>query len=187
MSEPIPKVKRALDVDGVLANFYLAMCRRFGQEYVVTDRWGVPWLNERLPEVDGDFDFWDNLPNMNRPDAITFDFDYYITAIPAKYKDSRIAWLKHHGYPDKPVIIAFDKAKAMKSRDVKILIDDKYENVEKVHAAGMHAIHYVPDYLYPQPQQTHHPKLTVKHLSEVNEKILNIERELWLKEKKLWV
>jgi len=146
--------KVALDVDGVLANFYLAMCQRFGMEYVTIDRWGVPWLEKHLPEVDGDFTFWDNLPNMNRPDAITFDFDYYITAIPGKYKESRIKWLKHHGYPDKSVIIAFDKATAMKENGVGILIDDKYDNIEKVSYAGLKGIHFIPDYLNPQPQQT---------------------------------
>lgn len=183
MNELIPKVKRALDVDGVLANFYLAMCRKFGKEYVVINKWEVAWMDKHLPEIEEDSIFWNNLPNMNNPEAITFDFDYYITAIPTKHKDSRIAWLKRHGYPDKPVIIAFDKVAAMKERNVKILIDDRYENIEKVHAAGMHAIQYVPDFLCPQPQETHHSKFTVKHLSEVNEKILNIERELWLKEK----
>ncbi len=172
------KIKVALDVDGVLANFYLAMCKRFNKKYETIDRWGVTWLNERIDEIDDDFDFWDNLPNMNRPDAITFDFDYYITAIPEKYHDSRVKWLKHHGYPDKPVIVAFEKAEAMKENGVSILIDDKYENIEKVSYAGLKGIHFIPDYLYPKPQQTHNPKLTIKHLSEANDIIEELKKEI---------
>ena len=160
--------KKALDVDGVLANFYLAMCRRFNKPYVSIDKWGEPWLEERLPDVLDDYDFWDNLPNMNRPDAINFDFDYYITAIPIQFKDSRIKWLKKNGYPDKPVIVAFNKDEAMIRHGVDILIDDKYENIEKVTKAGLIGIHYVPDYLNPSQHQHHHPELTIKHLSEVN-------------------
>jgi len=175
------KIKVALDVDGVLANFYLAMCIAFDKPYVTIDRWGVPWLDKKLPEVDEVMAFWDTLPNMNNPKAITFDFDYYITAIPAKYHDSRVKWLKQHGYPDKPVIIAFDKAEAMKENGVEILIDDKFENIEKVSFAGLHAIHYVPDYLYPNPQQTHTPKLTIKHLSEAKDIIEKLKEEIEMK------
>ena len=178
------KIKVALDVDGVLANFYLAMCRRFNMKYETVDRWGVPWLEEHLLGVDDDFEFWGNLPNMNRPDSISFDFDCYITAVPEKFKDSRIEWLKKNGYPDKPVIIAFDKAHAMKENGVSILIDDKFENIEKVSFAGLHGIHFVPDYLYPKPQQTHTPNLTIKHLSEANDIIERLKEEIELKQLK---
>jgi len=58
---------------------------------------------------------------------------------------------------------------------VDILIDDKYENIEKVTAAGLIGIHYVPDYLNPSSAQTHDPDLTIKHLSEVNKVVSNLK------------
>lgn len=180
------KSKVALDVDGVIANFYLAMCRRFGMDYETIDCWGVKWLAEKFDEVDDD-EFLDALPNMNRPDAITFDFDCYITAIPEKHKESRIAWLAKHGYPEKPVYIAFDKAECMKRHNIDIIIDDKYENVKAVEDAGLKAIHYVPDYLFPRIEQTHVSSRTIKHLSEAKIVIIGIDNEKMLREKGMWV
>lgn len=170
------RVKVALDVDGVLANFYLAMCIKFNKPYVSVNSWSNSWQEENFPKTFDDLEFWDTLPNINHPHAITFEFDCYITAIPEHLKDSRIKWLKKHGYPDKPVITAHDKATAMIENDITILIDDKFENINNVHKAGLYGIHYVPDYMRPIQEETHSPMFTIKHLSEANEIIQKINK-----------
>lgn len=165
--------KIGLDVDGVLANFELAMAKHFKKQHLTSYGWDVQWITDLIHKIEADEEFWENLPIISHPEAITFDFDYYITAVPPAMKGARERWLKKNGYPDKPVIVSDEKVKTMIELGVDVLIDDKISTIKEVHAAGLCAIHFVPPYMITNDIQINN----IKHLSQVNEIV-----ERWVKE-----
>jgi hypothetical protein len=157
-------MKVGLDVDGVLANFYLEFCRLCNKPYDVIYSWDTPWIDDHFHLVLEDEGFWKRLPIISQPESINFDFDYYITSIPPGMKEAREEWLKINGFPDKPVIVSDDKVSVMQELGVGVLIDDKYETLVEVEAAGLLPIQFIPKFLYPEGEVD----ITIKHLSEVN-------------------
>lgn len=158
------KVKVGLDVDGVLANFYLAMARIHSRPIKMISDWELEWINDSFHTIENDFKFWEELPILTHPEEITFDFDYYITAVPEQQKASREKWLKTNGFPDKPVIVSDEKLTTMRELGVEVLIDDKFSTVKEVDEAGFLAIHFIPSYL----ETTNVLGTNIKHLSQVN-------------------
>lgn len=142
-------MKVGLDVDGVLADFYLSMCERYGQPYCRLDSWAAATFidGNTLGEVSDDHDFWKTLKILNPPTFVDFDFDYYITSVPDGMKEAREYWLKVNGYPDKPVIVAEDKVTACRLLGVTILIDDKPSTLDLFKSEDdLIGIQYVPPY-----------------------------------------
>lgn len=157
-------MKKALDVDGVLANFYFAFCTKFNKPVETIRQWERPWINDKFHEVANDHEFWANLPVLNKPEDINFEFDYYITSLPDNLKSAREEWLEKNGFPDKPVILSYDKSTTMKELGVDLLIDDKHQTIIEVHESGLTGIQFVPYYM--QPDDLHH--LNIKNLNDVN-------------------
>lgn len=162
-------MKVGLDVDGVLANFELGMAKLFSKPHVTSYGWDTQWITDLIHKVEDDEDFWENLPLISHPEEITFDFDYYITAIPPKMKDAREKWLKKNGFPDKPVIVSDKKLETMRELGVEVLIDDKLTTIIEVQNGGLCAIHFLPPYML----QVDDTVRNVKHLSQVNEILAN--------------
>jgi len=165
-------MKIGLDVDGVLANFNLAVSRFHNKPHITTNSWEQDWITELFHTIEHDDEFWDELPVLSHPEEITFEFDYYITAVPEHKKQNRINWLKKNGFPDKPVIVSDEKLETMRELGVDVLIDDKYSTIKEVQEAGLIGIHFIPSYL--EPKNTLTPN--IKHLSQVNEILVKYDR-----------
>lgn len=148
----------ALDVDGVLADFYLAACRRYKKPYKRT-MWACDWLTrEVMEELHGDYHFWRNLPVLSHPESIDFDFQCYMTSIDSRNKKAREDWLTMNGFPEKEVIISNDKITDCEKMGIKYLIDDcpKWRSSESVQV-----IPFNPSYLVEPFRRS------IIHLSEV--------------------
>jgi hypothetical protein len=159
-------MKVGLDVDGVLANFYLTTCNKYGAPYEKVTKWEVPVIETNLSEIIEDKDFWDDLIVLNHPEKLTFDFDYYITAIPNNMLDSRIEWLEKHGFPKKPVIVAEDKLTVCRELGVKVLIDDKPSTLQEFsNNEDVVGIHYISNMF----DLGNHGDYQVRCLTEVND------------------
>lgn len=165
------KISVALDVDGVLANFYLAMCRKYDMPFESVNFFGVKWIEEKLKETDGDFEFWENLPLLNVPEAISFDFDYYITSIPVHLIDSRKKWLLKNGFPDKPIFVTNNKAQLCKDLGVKVLIDDRPSTIIDCMNNGILGIQYIPYYSNMKVMTQHY----VTHLYDIKYILKNVK------------
>lgn len=171
-------MKIALDCDGVLANFYLEICRKFNRPVETIDDWEVPWIAENFNSIIDDYDFWVNLPILTHPEEISFEFDYYITSLPEHLKPAREEWLKKNKFPDKPVVISFEKEKTMLELGVDIIIDDKYQTIKEVSDSGLIGIHYLP-YYFRQKQENH--EHTIRNLHDVNEIVEKLKNNYTIK------
>lgn len=138
--------KIALDVDGVLLNFYQGVCEKFNKPYITIDKFDTDWIDEIFPIIENDMNFWSNLKQMIPPCGITFDFDYYITALPSQMVGARLHNLVELGYPVKPIYVSHDKAKLCKGLGVDILIDDKPKTIIECRKIGVNGILIVPPY-----------------------------------------
>ena len=166
-------MKKGLDVDGVLANFELAMAKEFKKPHVTSYGWDVQWITDLIHKIEDNEEFWENLPIISHPESITFDFDYYITAVPVKMKGARERWLKKNGFPDKPVIVSDTKLKTMRELGVEVLIDDKISTIREIQAAGLCGIHFVPPYMVSSETTLN----DIKHLSQVDAAIEKYNKE----------
>ena len=158
-------MKIALDVDGVLANFYLEFCKLHKMPHKTITEWEVKWIAEKLHTVDNNEDFWLRLPIINSPESISFDFDCYITSIPEQMKSIREQWLIKNGYPNKPVIVSHNKLPTMLKLGIDVIIDDKYSTIKSVSDAGLLGIHFIPYFLNPPIIHS----INTKHLYDVPE------------------
>jgi hypothetical protein len=159
--------RKVIDVDDVLANFYLAMCRKFNKPYISTDIWEVKWIGEVFDQVMNDEEFWENLPVLSPPESITFDFDFYLTAMPPQMQKARARWLQKNGYPDKPLIVSNEKTKFCLKNDIQVIIDDKPTTVKEAAQEGIIAFQFVP-YYYPENRMYQGVKI-IRHLDEVTQ------------------
>lgn len=162
-------IKIAIDVDGVLANFILAICRKFKQPFISVQQFYQSWLD--FSKVVDNFDFWKKLPVLNPPEALTFDIHCYMTSLPKGMKVARKKWLKNNGFPVKDVVISHHKHKTCKKLGIDLLIDDKPETIIKCKENAVFAVQYVP-YYSNMPVVT---KANIKHLPEADRYIKAIE------------
>lgn len=167
------KPRIALDVDGVLSNFYLTICQKFDKPYGKLKQWNTPWIEDVFHEIENDYDFWNNMLILNQPDKITFDFDCYLSSFPEPMFDARLDWLYKNNYPLNPLFQADDKLKWCKILEINILIDDKPETVKQINEANidnLKAILYMPPYAEYENIDKIVPKNTqiIRNLSEIN-------------------
>lgn len=149
------KIIKGLDVDDVIAGFYLAMCIKYNMPIKKRDIWcktDCKFIGDNFNEVQSDYKFWLNLPVINTPGVINFDFDYYVSAFPEEMLKARQEWLHKNGFPDKPIICAHDKAEACISNNINVLIDDSKKNIDYVKDSGVIGIWYKPWYMIEQGQ-----------------------------------
>ena len=157
------RLKVGLDVDGVLVNFYLHMCRWFNKPYIITEKWSTDWIDKKFDEIKDDKRFWLTLPTLMPPEAINFDFDYYITSIPKIQRQSRQQWLSMNGYPNKPVIVSYDKLKTCNILEVDILIDDKLATLDVIrNSDNVVGIQFIPSYM---KVKSTHGDYAIRHLT----------------------
>jgi len=145
------KRKIALDVDGVLANFYLHLCRRYGKPYIPLKRWDEKWIGDVFHEVVKDEKFWLSIPTLAPPEEINFEVTAYVTALPPPMKAAREFWLKANGYPNAPVYVTNKKVPILKELDITDFVDDKQANCDEIRAAGIICWKYIPNYMHEQP------------------------------------
>lgn len=176
------KWKIGLDVDGVLANWYLAMCRRFNKPYVTIDNWEQDWLNEEYKKVK-DFSteqlerenrtFWKTLPIISHCESINFTVSGYITAMEEKLFHERLYWLYVNSFPNPNELhISFDKRKFCLKNGFNVLVDDKLSTlIDLRDNSDIIPIKFTPDYLVEDcPEGIYE----IKHLSQVPEILSNL-------------
>lgn len=158
----------ALDVDGILANFYLAVCKRFNQQYKSIDEWYLEWLKPKMFDaVARDNEFWQTLPILNPPEAITFDFDCYMTAVPKDQLASRSYWLGYNGFPPKDIIVSHNKIEDCEKYGINILVDDKPDTIIKSLDSNIKGIRFLPQYMN-FDFNSNYKYDVIRHLDEVN-------------------
>ena len=169
-------MRKGLDIDDVLAQFYPAICIRLGKSINRINIWdGVEeaaFVRLNMPLIENSHNFWLNLQPLSRPEDINFDFDYYLTSSPPAMQKYREQWLAMHGFPRKPVIITNNKVETMLRLDIKVLIDDKPSTLEAVQKAGLIAIQFIPPYMSIEVE-TLNP---IRHLSQVKDVLNKIKR-----------
>ncbi|BAV39286.1 hypothetical protein BPT24_160 [Tenacibaculum phage pT24] len=138
--------KVGVDVDGVFLDFYRHLCNRKGIDMMMLDEWTNDEINEVFYSIIGDNEFWQTIPALNIPEIITFDFDYYITALPPEHENDRKINLRNLGFPDKPIIVSIDKVNDCIKHGIGLIIDDKISTIEECNNAGLETIHYKPNY-----------------------------------------
>lgn len=140
------------DLDGVLANWMLAVHIRFGKRLYGEKypRYDFPEASQWIKELGYSDDFWLDLPVLNAPEKLTVQPDIYITTRPAPSEISH-KWLIANGFPDKPVITVGedkDKSKAIRKYGVTHFIDDKIRSYHQATSVkGCIPVLYNPHYL----------------------------------------
>lgn len=157
----------ALDIDDVLAQFYPAMCRRFGVPCTRINIWDgegeASMVARNFHIIENNKNFWLNLEKESRPEDITFRVDCYLTSSPPMMRKYREQWLRQFGFPEVPVISTFDKVSEMRRRDIVVLVDDKPATLMEVKANGLIPIQYVPSYMSDEREDLN----PIRHLSQV--------------------
>jgi hypothetical protein len=167
------RFKVALDIDDVLAQFYPAMCKRFGVNVVQTNIWdpqgpaGVVAQNFHIIQYNKMF--WLNLEKESLPEDINFDVACYITASPPLMKTAREQWLAQHNFPPAPVVMTANKAQEMRVRGIDVLVDDKPATIKSIRASNLIGIQYVPSYMNDILEEGP----VIRHLSQVMEVLKN--------------
>lgn len=136
-------MKVALDVDGVIANFYKAACEKFDEEYEDVETWDTPFILHNWNEIVADTEMWRTLEVMN---TVDFEFHCYLTSVPESVVEHRQHWLDNNLMPERPLMISYDKVAMADEHGLDVLIDDKPDNIEKWIKSGRKAIQYVPHY-----------------------------------------
>lgn len=150
------EIVKALDVDDILAGFYLAMCMRYNVPIRQRDIWDgkrdCKFIADNFHEIENDANFWGHLPVLNAPEKLTFDFDYYISSFPKQMRDARMSWLMNKGFPGKPLICSSNKLKSCRELGVNVLVDDRYETIDSLEHTEVMGVWYRPWYMIDQGQ-----------------------------------
>ena len=147
----------ALDVDGVLGNFYLHLCRRYNKPYKLINVWLLDWIREVFHEVESDPEFWETIPLITPPELLTLALEEanlelvaFISSFPKEMQASREKWLKDNGFPDVPLYWAHsaDKWEVCQKLNVDFFVDDKPSTVKMFLDKGTTQIfQFVPEYM----------------------------------------
>lgn len=149
------KIKIGLDIDDVLAAFTPhaahfhgqslkeAECLDYWCEQTMDGRYGKHWFTDRIQHNE---DFWASLPLLSRPEDIDFEVACYMSAMPVSMYSVRLDWLEKHGFPDKPLVITFDKREMCEKMGIHVLVDDKPQMMEHLKGSSVRGIHFLPSY-----------------------------------------
>ena len=103
---------------------------------------GKGWFATLAPNRE----FWDGLPVLSSPVNIDFEVACYMSSFPKEMYESRMNWLKRHGFPEAPLIVCSDKLSMCRELGVTTLIDDKPEMMEKLKGTEVRGIHFITHY-----------------------------------------
>lgn len=167
------KYSIAVDIDDVLAQFYPAMCKRFGTHIKQTNIWDptkeASLVASNFHIIQNNKRFWLSLEKESQPEDIDFPVTCYITSSPSLMRGFRKEWLEFWNFPQAPVISAQNKAQVMRQKDIDVLIDDKPATIRAVQASGLIGIQYVPSYMNEIVEGGNF----IRHLSQVREVLKN--------------
>lgn len=144
----------ALDIDGVIANFLLAVTHKsqnsaspFPCHYDFPYSIYETWKNE----LSTDWAFWANIEPLITADQIPFIPVCYVTARPCPIEWTK-EWLEANGFPCMPVISSYgvDKSPLLKEHNIDIFVDDCFDNFVECNKAG------VCTFLFDQPYNRKH-------------------------------
>jgi uncharacterized HAD superfamily protein len=135
-----------LDIDGVLADFSTAFCKKMG----LTDRGNQSWYMSykakdpvMWKKLLKDKKFWMELKPLIDPNTLIFEPVAYVTArgIPIEWTEE---WLEMNGFPCNEVVMVSanggehePKINAIKEREIDIFVDDHYKNFIELNQAGI--------------------------------------------------
>lgn len=160
----------ALDVDGVLLDSYGHLMTTLGKDVRMLDQWSDSEINRQFGKMMKDVKWWESIPQLVPPSAITFEFDCYLTSIPEHLVEARTKNLKDLGFPIKPVIACHEKVSYCLSNNIEVMIDDKLETVEKCRIYGINGILIKPYYYSESYGKDMNP---IRSILEVNSQINN--------------
>lgn len=147
---------KALDVDDVLAGFYLAMCIRYNKPIIKRDIWDgqneCKFISRNFHYIATEYDFWANLPVIFKPEDINFDFDYYISAFPPEMEKARLEWLEKNNFPDKPLLCSSDKLDTCREMGIDVLVDDRKQTIDSLEGTEVKGVWFRPWYMVDQGQ-----------------------------------
>jgi uncharacterized HAD superfamily protein len=127
----------ALDIDGVLAAFSPAFCKKMGVKNR-NNHWHFTYEWKRHgKELSEDKDFWLNLEPMIKGSELPFEPVAYVTHrdIPVEWCEE---WLEKNGFPCEPVhVVKESKVDVLKELEVDIFVDDAYKNFVELNNAGI--------------------------------------------------
>jgi uncharacterized HAD superfamily protein len=154
-----------IDIDDVLADFIGAYCNRNNLERASSwmfDR----MFQQRYNDLINNEDFWLTLPNVLKPEDLSFEPAAYITARYSELENVTQRWLfEVNKFPTADVIFTSNKIDACKRLNIDIFIDDRYENFLALNNAGIFC------YLFDAP---HNQRYDVGHRRINKETIKNI-------------
>lgn len=135
----LTKIKNCIigcDLDDVIFDFKGAYEKKFNTK--LSDYWKGDYnMSENLKSLQKDKDFWVNLPVKHQ--EIPFEIDYYVTArsIPTEWTQESI---QRNNLPKAPIIsVKWDESKlnVLKSKNINLFIDDKWETFKECKDNGI--------------------------------------------------
>jgi len=147
------------DVDGVLNNFWKAICKEAGLpiQFITTWDCDEQWYKDTWLRIKDDYDFWANLPLLNPPEMINTQVAGYMTSLPPRMELARMHCLEKNKFPKAPLIVTHNKLKTCLEVGADLLIDDKNSTVMEINKAynqgkcNTRALKYVPYYMNEKP------------------------------------
>ena len=143
----IGKDKIGLDIDGVLADFYLAMCIKFNKPMELVKDYNISWIINQFHLIENDTNFWLNIPILQPPQSINFNVEAYITSSPLSMLENRKKWLQTHGFPKAPIIYSKDKPTTCKQLGISLFVDDCLANCQSFKGSSIKCIKFLPHYM----------------------------------------
>lgn len=166
----------SFDVDGIIADFYKAACKKYNMPEVPTPVFYVPWINEYHDALMDDDEFWLNLSTMILPNEIPFYIHCYITSIDAKQRANRETWLAKNGYQNRPVIISHSKEDICNSEEIDVHVDDKLDTIIAIqkNCPNTVPILHMPWYLQYPAEEIPPNTIVTRNVDELNAAINKI-------------
>lgn len=131
--------KIGLDIDGILADFNLAIDELCDGKVGDPHDWNNPILCKKFEEVKRDPNFWLSLKPMISPKDIPFEAHCYITSRSIDVSITK-QWLDANGFPDAPIYsvgIGESKIDVAKKSGIDYFIDDYTKNFIELNRAGI--------------------------------------------------
>lgn len=144
-------MKIALDVDDVLAAFSEHIANYHGKTLIKQNYWCKDTMESYFSptwftDVKDNPEFWDTLPVLSPAHEIDFEVACYISAFPEELRHIREAWLKKHGYPDRPLLCSYDKLPTCRAHGIDVLVDDKPATIEMLQGTEVKGLHFITPY-----------------------------------------
>ncbi len=133
--------KIGLDIDEVLASWTPSWCKHWNMEQPTSWFFDRTILDKfKTMEELGILDsFYLSLDTITKPEDIPFEPHCYVTSRPVKTEITE-QWLDKNGYPHRPVHtveLGQSKVEIIKSLNLDIFVDDRFDNFVELNKAGI--------------------------------------------------